>query len=596
MPIMRRFLFSLIAFTAMVALTLPAHAKPGGGDPFTHFGELTKDAEHQDGFFDVYTKREDILLEIPLDRLEEPFLMISSLSKGIGTNFFLGGLYLSFGPAQMMQFERHGDRVFLVELNTKFMAEAGSPMANAVELSHANSVLASMKIKSERRKGDEMGVAPEPPKKDKKKDKKEDDEEGDGEDEDEDNEKNDDEDENEDEEGDDDEDEEEDEKPKEPVVSLVVDFGEVIRSDLSNLSLALSESFKGGYSLDKARTSMNMLKVFPENAEFDVAYVFKSNGKKYIPTLADSRYVPLSVRYSFSKLPEDPMMPRYADDRLGYFMTVHKNFSRDDEASLFVRNINRWRLEKKNKSAAMSEPVKPITFYMENTIPKEYRKYVKEGIEVWQKAFEKAGFKKAIVAKEQPNDEDWSAEDSRYSTIRWITSHNQSFGAIGPSRVDPRTGEILDADILMEANMMAGFRNTYRRYVAGEEDVFPWEASAKAEEDIANALMSGDPSGIRCSMGHDLMEAGSMLHSALVARGDIAAGEPVPMEFVGEAIVWVTAHEVGHTLGLRHNFRSSKSVPMAKLHDKAYVKANGLYGSVMDYPTVNLAANKASQG
>src|SRR5262249_2731553 len=153
-----------------------------------------------------------------------------------------------------------------------------------------------------------------------------------------------------------------------------------------------------------------------------------------------------------SALPEvDSFRPRLADDRVGYFLTASKDYSHDKSDNFFVRYVNHWKLEKQDPAAAVSPPKEPIVFYLDRTIPKEYRAAVRDGALLWNKALEQAGFKDALVVKDAPDDPDFDPEDARYNTIRWITSTEPSFGAIGPSRVDPRTGRILDADILVEA-------------------------------------------------------------------------------------------------------------------------------------------------
>src|SRR5262249_55497758 len=271
-------------------------------------------------------------------------------------------------------------------------------------------------------------------------------------------------------------------------------------------------------------------------------------------TVPDDRYIAIGMHYSFSQLPEKPMVPRYADDRTGYFLTVKKDFSRDEKEHFFVRYVNRWRLEKKDPSAAGSEPVQPIVYYIDRTIPEKYRPYVKKGIESWQKAFEAAGFKNAIIAKDAPDDPDWDPEDVRYSTIRWITSSEPSFGAIGPSRVDPRTGEILDADILVEASIVQSYRNIYRRYAG--PDATP--RMALPYRQLAGAP-AGLPLQLRCDVGMAAADGGELMNIGMLADGSLPPGSPVPEEYLGQAITEVTMHEVGHTLGLRHNFRSSTS-------------------------------------
>ena len=617
-PLRRSVLGALLPLLAL-AFTLPALAASSKkkDDKFKHFGEVTKDTEQLTGFFDLYTKDDKVHMEIPVDRLGEEFLFIGNLSQGIGMRGILGGLFTDLFEAHQLRFERHGDRIHLVRLNTHFLADPGTNMANAVELSYSNSIVATFDIVSERHEGDEVGVVPEPPE-----DEKKDEDEGEApadttgvlvtdeapgdDDADEAMEETADADEAEDE--DDAEAEEEAEEPETPVVSIVIDFTSYLMSDVADMQGQLAGAFpKGGFKIDKDRSVLESVKVFPDNAEFNVKLGFAGSGKDFVATVPDSRYLTLGLHYSFSRLPENPMMPRLADDRVGYFMTAKKNFSHDAAQDYMVRYINRWRLEKKNPNAELSEPVKPIVYYMEDTIPEEYRKYVKRGVEMWQKAFEAAGFKNAIVARDQPSDDpDWAAEDVRYSTLRWITSHQPSFGAIGPSRVDPRTGEILDADILFESNMVQGFRSTWRRYVgdvavgADGELEFPWERAERAEQEAFAALAENPEAfqmpGLHCSLGHGFVESGAFLNAVLLSRGEVLPGDPVPMDYVGEALSWVVAHEVGHTLGLRHNFKSSRSTPFSKLQDKDWVKEHGLYGSVMEYPTVNVAPAGEKQG
>jgi hypothetical protein len=231
-------------------------------------------------------------------------------------------------------------------------------------------------------------------------------------------------------------------------------------------------------------------------------------------------------------------------------------------------------------------------YYLDKTIPAHFRPWVKEGIELWQKAYEAAGFKNAIIAKDVPADDpDWDAEDVRYSTIRWITSNEPSFGAIGPSRVDPRTGEILDSDILFEASMLQNYANNYRRF-AGPEEMARLALPHHHLENLPQGLELKD----LCMAGSALADAGAMQRIALLMDGSLPPGSPVPDEFMRPATIWVTMHEVGHALGLRHNFRSSTSTPREKLHDKAWTQKNGLYSSVMEYPTPNIDPTRKGQG
>ncbi len=493
--------------------------------PYGDWKKLTKEAEVLKGFFTLYKKRENLYLELKPEQMGKPVLGIFSFARGIGSNFLLGGLPLN---DRLMEFQRSGDHVLVFENNTRFEAPPGSAMEKARDLSEASSVLASLKVESE------------------------------------------------------------DSTTK----AVLVDLAPLLVSDLTDLAEGMRDAF-GGKSVrfDKERSALGKVKVFPENAEIEALLTYSPNDRTNfgIPSVPDDRYIPITVHYSFSRLPEVPMPRRLADDRVGFFVTAVKDFGRDTAENFWLRYIRRWRLEKKDPGAAVSEVVKPIVFYIDRTVPPEYRPYVKQGVENWQKAFEAAGLKNAIVAKDAPDDSTFDPEDVRYSTIRWITSSEPDFGAIGPSRADPRSGEILDADILFESGFIQSFRNVYRRY-AGPE------AIAQGALPTIGAWPSFLPQELRCDAQPGLADGGALLNASLLVEGLIPPGSPVPLDFVGKAIVWAVMHEVGHSLGLRHNFRSSTSTPAEKLTDAAWTSQHGLVSSVMDYATPNISADRGKQG
>ncbi|MGH7730444.1 MAG: zinc-dependent metalloprotease, partial [Candidatus Eiseniibacteriota bacterium] len=517
-------------------VTLPAAAAPPKGPagaaaaddkdkPLQDWKKVTKDAEVKKGFFTLYSKRENLYLELAPDQLDKPVLGIFSLARGIGMNGVLGGLPVN---DRLIEFHRSGDRVLVIEQNTRFTAPAGSPIDKARELSMGNSVIASLKVESvnDSTKAVLVDLAP-------------------------------------------------------FLVSDLPDIGEWMRGAFSNKAV----------KFDKDRSALTSVKCFPENVEIEALLTYSPNDRQNfgLATVPDDRYIPVTIHYSFSKLPEKPMLPRLADDRTGYFLTVMKDFSRDTKEHFFVRYANRWRLEKKDPGAALSEPVKPIVYYIDHTVPERYRPYVRQGVERWQKAYEAAGFKNAIIAKDAPDDPEWNPEDVRYSTIRWITSSPPSFGAIGPSRVDPRTGEILDADILFEASIVQRRWRIYQTLM-GNPTVAADEASAIA------AWPGADPTH-RCDLQAG-MAGGASLAQIAFAMSD--AGAPASGSlweaFIADMLIHTTMHEVGHTLGLRHNFRSSMATPMTKLHDKTWTAQNGLVASVMDYATPNIDFTGTHQG
>jgi hypothetical protein len=294
-------------------------------------------------------------------------------------------------------------------------------------------------------------------------------------------------------------------------------------------------------------------------------------------TLEDIRSLFLGFTYSFAKLPEEPMHARVADDRLGHFVTRKYDFS-DDLAPFPETNyVERWRLEKKDPAATLSEPKKPIVFWLDRNIPEKYRDTVRAGILEWNKAFEKAGFKEAIHVEQQPDNADFETGDTRHASVRWVVNTGDGALAIGPSQVDPRTGEILDADIEVED----GWTRLPRR-VANEQLPPPVPAMLR--------------SGKFCDYGNEAASEMEFALDLLTARGDIEPGSPEAEAFTRATLKDVITHEVGHTLGLQHNFRASTIYTQAQLSDKAFTAAHGIGGSVMDYSAFNLATAGEKQG
>jgi len=249
----------------------------------------------------------------------------------------------------------------------------------------------------------------------------------------------------------------------------------------------------------------------------------------------------LLMHFSMVKLPEQPMRPRLYDERVGYFNIRQYDYSREEHRAPRRTYITRWRLEKKDPAAALSEPVKPIVYYIDPATPPKWAAYVKRGVEWWQPAFERAGFKNAILAKDPPSpaeDPDWSPEDARYSVIRWQASTIEN--AMGPHVHDPRTGEILEADIVMWHNVLNLVNHWYFTQVA------PLDPRARKL--------------------------------------------PLPDELMGKLIEYVVAHEVGHTLGLPHNMKASSLYPLEKIRDREWVKKMGHTPSLMDYSRFNYVA------
>ena len=311
--------------------------------------------------------------------------------------------------------------------------------------------------------------------------------------------------------------------------------------------------------------------------------------------MPDARSLFLGLHYSLAKLPEQPMAARRADPRVGYFDTVRQDFSDDLARTPRVHQINRWRLEKKDPTAAVSEPVKPITFWLDRTIPVKYRDAMSKGILAWNAAFERIGFKDAVVVKVQPDDADFDTLDVGVASVRWMINAQPLFGAIGPSQIDPRSGEILDADIGFESLSSRGVR-ALARAGAGIEgggrlagtDAIEQRGAHRADR-LRSAPTAGGLDIHECHHADMAAEQLSYALDVLEARGELDPSSPEAQQWVHDYLTDTTMHEVGHTLGLRHNFRSSRVYTDAQLSDPEFTRQNGLAGSVMEYAPINLS-------
>ncbi|MBF2065372.1 MAG: zinc-dependent metalloprotease [Calothrix sp. C42_A2020_038] len=378
--------------------------------------------------------------------------------------------------------------------------------------------------------------------------------------------------------------------------SLLINLGDLLMQDFAGLTPLLKSSLQADYHLEESRSYFDDVHSFPLNLEIDSVYGFSSKGGAYLMAVPDSRAISLSVHYSFSQLPENNgYIPRLADDRVGYFITAFQDYSHNRSDDVFVRYINRWHLEPSNPDLPLSVPKKPIVFWIENAVPLEYRDAIKEGILMWNRAFEQAGFENAIQVKQMPDDADWQPADVRYNTVRWFNSLDAGF-ARGPARVNPLTGEILDADIIIDASMVRSLENEYRALIKGNSTALTEFSSQKPNLSQENAGKNSCVSDNDVCYGAESSFQAAMGALALSLLNDTIPSSEQMHKYVHEYLRYLIAHEVGHTLGLRHNFHGSTMLAPEELNNPEITHTLGLTGSVMDYLPVNIAPSGVTQG
>ncbi|HEX5125976.1 MAG TPA: zinc-dependent metalloprotease [Rhodocyclaceae bacterium] len=556
----------------------PAAPPPPSVNPnLKPFNDVIKDATRSDGFLPVYRKDNSFYMELRETDFDKPMFYAITRTQGIGERGIWGGMMVDSGISIFRRFGN--DRVQWVEKNTNYIAPGNKPMERAVEQGFADSLIGVAPIVSQ---------------------------------------------------------------PNTTTKDVLIDVTAFVLTDVSGTATRLEQAFRQPYGFDRSNSQILDVHDTSEETGFNVRAHYglarlalpglnQAFAVSLPSTLPDPRSMLLGFYYSFSPLPE-PMTPRVADPRVGYFFTTQWDYHDDLAPTPRVRNILRWRLEKKdvkdeNKEApsaktkssdsavnggkrvadaesppavspnngtthdtarndtTLVEPKKPIVYWIDRNVPERYRNAVREGILMWNAAFERIGFKNAIVVKQQPDDATFDTAERGYASVKWFLGVDNAL-AIGPNDADPRTGEILDADVVISDIWTRGARHELSHDVSGT----PAQPRVNINTRSGHfaAMSFGGSSDEDCDYAEQAFDAMQNSMDMLIARGEIAPNSPEADAFVQDTIKSVVAHEIGHTLGLSHNFHASAAYTPAQLRDPAFVAKNGIAASVMDYTPSNI--------
>lgn len=466
--------------TPPAATTKKAPTKPRSKNGIKPFEEvITKEAKSDEGLFNVHWVGEKLYFEIPDSLLSTDLLLVSRI-EGRPRDLSPYTPAGSKANTQVVQWQRQRSKVLLRVMSYNSVADEELPIYQSVRDNNFEPVLSSFPIKA-------FG---------------------------------------------------------QDSTSIVIDVTDLFMSDVPAIG-GLSSGNRSRFrvrGIDKQRSFIDTARSFPINVEVTHTQTFRAGDPP-----ADSRTQTISLRMNQSMilLPKDPMMPRIADERVGWFTVEQVNYGSDALKADKVEYIRRWRLVPKDMEAyrrgELVEPVKPIVYYLDPATPEKWRPYFKQGIEDWNDVFEAAGFRNAIIAKDPPTpeeDPEFDPEDARYSTVRYVASETRN--AQGPSTSDPRTGEIIESDIIWYHNHLRSYRNRY------------------------------------------LLETG--------AANPKARSLNTPEEEIGEMMRRVISHEIGHALGLPHNFKSNAAYPVDSLRSGSFTQQYGIAATIMDYARYNYIA------
>jgi hypothetical protein len=519
------------------------------------YDDAVKDLKRVDGPFPMYQRKKDLLLEIPEDKLGKIFLIQATLATGLDSAFMHAGMPVGGNEVDAFRFDRHEDSVWLIRPVISNRWTKGDAFAPGAERQFQEAILGSYKIEQQ--------------------------------------------------------------NPAKHL--LLVNITKLFYGDVFQLSEMITSGLGGLYMLDSEKSAPESVKGFPDDTvvQMGLHYYSPRGGGDDNPlasllglggesTLEDSRSAPVRVTYSVWYRKDDGYEPRFADPRVGFFTESFFSVDRYLNTNRTERYINRFHVVKKDPAAPVSDPVKPIVYTIDNSVPPAYRAAVKEGVLRWNKAFDALGYKNAIQVQDQPNDPDYDHADGRYNVIRMMVSPSSPFGAISLFRTDPFSGEILNASITLDGNLIRDLQEEHLRNQASKaggkralevllrndqrtepDGEYLFETPAdEARKALQTRMAKYGWSNAECDYAQELDTDAVLSWYALQGAPQNVNKEEYVKRFLADTV----SHEVGHTLGLRHNFAGSTNLTTAQLADDSLTNKVGTTASVMDYTPPNVAA------
>ena len=534
---MKTVLRSALVFAALTVLAIPSNAqdksgakKKSKGSPAAQapapekkvtIASKLKNTVAFDGLMQVYQDTTDgkLYLKLKADQFNQEFIYWSYAENGVARVGFNRG---SFRSNEVFMIKRYFDQVQFETQNTGYYFDPASALSKSAEANISPAVLLSEKILAEdRTKGEVL------------------------------------------------------------IDATGLFLGEAL-DRIKPPSQPGSREFSLG-SLSKTKSRVAKVLSYPENTDVVVDLVYDNlSAAGGGPDVTDSRYVTVRLQHSILAMPAADFSPRRDDPRVGYF-GQEVNDMTSPSAANYRDMINRWKLVKVNPDEEVSDVVEPITWWIENTTPQEFRGVIQRAGEAWNEAFEKAGFRKAVVMRVQPDDAAWDAGDIRYNVLRWTSSPFPPFGGYGPSFTNPRSGQILGADIMLEYVFLANRLKQAALY----NNVGLVDAMA-TDEHLAEG---GDHASC---MASQYLQQSTLFGLQALAADDASVEQK--QRYLEESLYYLIMHEMGHTFGLNHNMKASQLHMPKDIHNRDLTERVGLVGSVMDYPAVNVSLDPAKQG